>query len=163
MKEFEFEGSWRKFIVEDMDSEFTSKEKKAQYAKELADELENDLGVRVVPDRDDGVNDNIVIYPSTKPGEKIYSSDRTSQRIKVKFDDGLKLISIFGYTRSLKLIGEPYNDVNMAGFGVWQPGGGRGLPVTMEDLKVYILQMTRGLEGESQAQADFYKDWQNPD
>ena len=153
---------WRQFIIEDMDSEFANKSQRAKYAQEFADELENNLGVRVVPDRDDGVNDDVIIYPSTSPGDQIFSSDRSSQRIKVKFD-GLKLISIFGMTRSLKLIGEPYSNTGMVGMGVWQPEGGKGVPVTMEDLKVYIIQMKRGLEAESEAQRDFYKNWQNPD
>ena len=58
----------------------------------------------------------------------------------------------------MDLIGEPYNGTRMAGQGIWMPSGGK--PITMEDLKVYIIQLKRGLEGESQAQADFYKDRQ---
>ena len=149
---------WRQFIIEDMDSEVMSKSQKAKYAQELADELENDLGVRVVPDRPDGFNDAVVIYPSKKPGDQVYSSDRMAQRIRVKYDDGLKLIAIAGYERSMDLIGEPYNGTSMAGQGIWMPEGGKGVPVTMEDLKVYIIQLMRGLESESKAQADFYKD-----
>jgi len=159
MKEFKFEGSWSKFIVEDMDSEFASKSDTIKYAQNLADQLENDLGVRVAPDRPDGYNDHVVIYPSKKPGDQLYrGSDRMTQRIRVKYDDGLKLIAIVGYTRSMDLIGEPYNGTSMAGQGIWMPEGGKGVPVTMEDLKVYIIQLMRGLEGESKAQADFYKD-----
>ena len=146
MKEFEFEGNWRKFVIE---------ENKAQT---LSDQLENELNVRVAPDRPDGYNDHVVIYPSKKPGDQLYRSDRMAQRIRVKYDGGLKLIAIVGYTRSMDLIGEPYSGTSMAGQGIWMPEGGKGVPLTMDDLKVYILQMKRGLEAESQAQADFYKD-----
>ena len=86
-----------------------------------------------------------------------------AQRIGLRYDGGLLLKSIVGYKRSMDLIGEPYNSTSMAGQGYWMPEGGKGVPVTMEDLKVYIIQLVRGLEGEAKAQADFYKDWQNPD
>jgi len=46
----------------------------------------------------------------------------------------------------------------MANQGIWMPRGGK--PITMKDLKVYIIQLQRGLEGEAKAQADFYKDRQ---
>ncbi len=142
MKEFEFEGSWRQFIVEGN-------------GQTLADQLENELGVLVKPDRfDDGVD----IYPNNKPGDEIFSGNRMAQRIYVKYDDGLKLVAITGYNRSMDLIGEPYNSTRMANQGIWMPRGGK--PIGMDELKVYVLQLQRGLEGEAQAQADFYKDRQ---
>lgn len=142
MKEFEFEGSWRQFVIK-------------ENSQTLADQLENELGVLVKPDRfEDGVD----IYPNNKPGDKIYSGNRMAQRIYVKYDGGLKLIAITGYERSMDLIGEPYNGTSMAGQGIWMPRGGK--PITMEDLKTYIIQLQRGLEGEAKAQSDFYKDRQ---
>jgi hypothetical protein len=81
-----------------------------------------------------------------------------AQRIFVKYDGGLKLVAITGYDRSMDLIGEPYNGTSMANQGIWMPRGGK--PITMKDLKVYIIQLQRGLEGEAKAQADFYKDRQ---
>jgi len=142
MKEFEFEGSWRQFVIK-------------ENSQTLADQLESELGVLVKPDRfDNGVD----IYPNKSPGDQVYSSDRMAQRIGLRYDGGLLLRSIVGYERSMDLIGEPYNGTRMAGQGIWMPSGGK--PITMEDLKVYIIQLKRGLEGESQAQADFYKDRQ---
>ncbi len=142
MKEFEFESSWRQFVIK-------------ENSQTLADQLESELGVLVKPDRfDNGVD----IYPNKSPGDQVYSSDRMAQRIGLRYDGGLLLRSIVGYKRSMDLIGEPYNGTRMAGQGIWMPSGGK--PITMEDLKVYIIQLKRGLEGESQAQADFYKDRQ---
>ncbi len=142
MKEFEFESSWRQFVIK-------------ENSQTLADQLESELGVLVKPDRfDDGVD----IYPNKSPGDQVYSSDRMAQRIGLRYDGGLLLKSIVGYKRSMDLIGEPYNGTRMVGQGIWMPSGGK--PITMEDLKVYIIQLKRGLEGESQAQADFYKDRQ---
>ena len=142
MKEFEFESSWRQFVIK-------------ENSQTLADQLESELGVLVKPDRfDNGVD----IYPNKSPGDQVYSSDRMAQRIGLRYDGGLLLQSIVGYKRSMDLIGEPYNGTRMAGQGIWMPSGGK--PITMEDLKVYIIQLKRGLEGESQAQADFYKDRQ---
>ncbi len=142
MKEFEFESSWRQFVIK-------------ENSQTLADQLESELGVLVKPDRfDNGVD----IYPNKSPGDQVYSSDRMAQRIGLRYDGGLLLKSIVGYKRSMDLIGEPYNGTRMAGQGIWMPSGGK--PITMKDLKVYIIQLKRGLEGESQAQADFYKDRQ---
>ena len=142
MKEFEFESSWRQFVIK-------------ENSQTLADQLESELGVLVKPDRfDNGVD----IYPNKSLGDQVYSSDRMAQRIGLRYDGGLLLRSIVGYKRSMDLIGEPYNGTRMAGQGIWMPSGGK--PITMEDLKVYIIQLKRGLEGESQAQADFYKDKQ---
>ncbi len=142
MKEFEFESSWRQFVIK-------------ENSQTLADQLENELGVLVKPDRfEDGVD----IYPNNKPGDEIFSGNRMAQRIYVKYDDGLKLAAITGYNRSMDLIGEPYSGTSMANQGIWMPRGGK--PITMKDLKVYIIQLQRGLEGEAKAQADFYKDRQ---
>ena len=118
MKEFEFEGSWRQFVIK-------------ENSQTLADQLENELGVLVKPDRfENGVD----IYPNNKPGDEIYSGNRMAQRIYVKYDGGLKSIAITGYERSMDLIGEPYNGTSMAGQGIWMPRGGK--PITMDELKV---------------------------
>ena len=135
---------WRQFLIEGD-------------AQTLADQLENELNVKVKPDRDNDTG-KVVIYPNKSPGDQVYSSDRMAQRITVKYDGGLKLESIVGYDRSMDLIGEPYSGTSMAMQGIWMPEGGRGIPLSMDALKIYVLQMKRGLEGEAQAQADFYKD-----
>lgn len=135
---------WRQFLIEGD-------------AQTLADQLENELNVKVKPGRDNDSGD-VTVYPNRKPGDQVYSSDRMSQRIGLKYDDGLLLRSIVGYERSMDLIGEPYNGTSMAGQGIWMPEGGQGVSITMDDLKIYVLQMKRGLEAESKSQADFYKD-----
>ena len=135
---------WRQFLIEGD-------------AQNLADQLENELNVKVQPDRDTE-SGKAVIYPNKSPGDQVYSSDRMAQRITVKYDEGLKLVAIIGYERSMDLIGEPYNGTSMAMQGIWMPEGGAGVPLSMDALKIYVLQMKRGLEGESKAQADFYKD-----
>jgi len=122
---------------------------------ELASELEGQLGVKVKPDR---FGNGVDIYPNNKPGDEIYSGNRMAQRIYVKYDGGLKLVAITGYDRSMDLIGEPYNGTSMANQGIWMPRVGK--PITMEDLKVYIIQLQRGLESEAKAQSDFYRDRQ---
>lgn len=135
---------WRQFLIEG-DSQT------------LADQLENELNVKVQPDRNIE-SGKAVIYPNKSPGDQVYSSERMTQRITVKYDGGLKLVSIVGYERSMDLIGEPYNGTSMAMQGIWMPEGGKGIPLSMDALKIYVLQMKRGLEGESKAQADFYRD-----
>ena len=143
MKEFKFEGSWRQFLTEG-DSQT------------LADQLESELGVKAQPASYNPNDDTVVIYPDKKPGDEVYSSDRMAQTITVKYDGGLKLKSIKGYQRSLDLIDVPYESTSMAGQGIWMPSGGSGISIKMNDLKVYIIQLRRGLEGESKAQRDFY-------
>lgn len=137
---------WRQFIVEG-DSQT------------LADQLENELNVKVQPDRDNDSGE-VTIYPNNSPGDQVYSSNRMSQRINLRYDGGLLLQSIIGYDRSMDLIGEPYTGTSMAMQGIWMPKGGQGTPITMDDLKIYVLQMKRGLESEAKAQADFYKNRQ---
>jgi len=135
---------WRQFLIEGD-------------AQNLADQLENELNVKVQPDRDNDSGD-VVIHPNKSPGEQVYSSNRMAQRINLRYDGGLLLQSIVGYERSMDLIGEPYNGTSMAMQGIWMPEGGAGIPLSMDALKIYVLQMKRGLEGEAKAQSDFYKD-----
>ena len=58
---------WRQFLIEG-DSQT------------LADQLENELNVKVKPDRDNDMG-KVVIYPNKSPGDQVYSSDRMAQRI----------------------------------------------------------------------------------
>ncbi len=134
---------WRQFLIEGD-------------AQVLADQLENELGVKVKPDSNNESGE-VTIYPTKAPGDQVYSSDRMAQRINVKYDGGLKLKSIVGYERSMELIGEPYTKTSMANQGMWMPEYGGGLPIGMDALKIYVLQLKRGLEGEAKAQSDFYK------
>lgn len=152
MKEFQFEGKWRKFVIEEALSETA------------AAKLENELGVLVKP-ADYNPDDNKVdIYPDIKPGED-NRVDRTSQYIAVQVGGPgeFKLIAIKGYKRSLDLIGMPYGSTRLAGFGIVMPESTKRPTVGFNDLKAYIIQLRRGLEGEAEAQRDFYKNWHNPD
>ena len=160
MKEFEFESNWRKFVVGDE----ILNEQRAQRSLPVAKQLEKDLGVLVTPANYNPNDDKVVIYPDRKPGEDRLIG-RTSQRITLQIfgDAQLRLVSIFGQTRSLDLIGEPYSGTSMVGFGSWMPESSNRPEVNYDDLKVYIIQLRRGLEAEAKAQADFYKNWQNPD
>ena len=155
MKEFEFEGNWRKFVVGDE----ILNEQRAQRSLPVAKQLEKDLDVLVTPANYNPNDDKVIVYPNRKPGEE-NRVGRTSQRITLQMfgDAQLRLISIFGYERGLDLIGEPYSRTSMAGFGSWMPESSNRPEVDYDDLKVYIIQLVRGLEGEAKAQADFYKD-----
>jgi hypothetical protein len=150
MKEFEFEGGWRRFLTEG-DSQT------------LADQLENELGVKAQPASYDPDNNKVTIYPESKPGDTIYSTNVMAQTISVKYTDGLRLTAIKGYTKSLDIIGEPYNRTKYAGQGIWMITGRDGMPITVNELKKYITQLQRGAEAEKKAYHDFYKDWANPD
>ena len=160
MKEFEFEGKWRKFV----DSGEILNEQRAQRSLPVAKQLEKDLGVLVTPANFNPNDDKVIIYPDRKPGEGSRVG-RTSQRITLQIfgDAQLRLISIFGHEKSLDLIGEPYGRASMVGFGSWMPESSNRPEVEYDDLKVYIIQLRRGLEAEAEAQRGFYKNWQNPD
>ena len=156
MKEFEFEGSWRKFItegaIEGGQSDFVAKE------------MEKDLGVLVTPASYNPNDDKVVVYPSRKPGEAKYI-DKTADRITLQLgeEEGTNLVSIYGHTKGLDLIGVPYNKTQMAGFGIWMPSESSRPEVDYDDIKTYIIQLRRGSEAEAKAQRDFYKNWINPD
>ena len=160
MKEFEFEGKWRKFV----DGDEILNEQRAQRSLPVAKQLEKDLGVLVTPANYNPNDDKVVIYPDRKPGDDRFI-DRTSQRITLQMfgDAQLKLVSIFGQEKSLDLIGEPYSRTSMVGFGSWMPESSNRPEVDYDDLEVYIIQLRRGLEAEANAQREFYKNWQNPD
>lgn len=151
MKKFEFEGTWRKFLTEGQ-SDFVAKE------------MEKDLGVLVKPASYNPNDDKVTIYPDRKPGDDRFI-DKTSQYITLQLDkeEGTELVAIYGQTRGLDLIGEPYSRTGLAGFGIWMPSESQRPEVDYDDIKVYIIQLRRGLEAEAEAQRDFYKNWQNPD
>ncbi len=151
MREFQFEGTWRKFLTEGQ-SDFVAKE------------MEKDLGVLVKAASYNPDDDKIEIYPSRKPGEDKYI-DRTNDRITLQLseEEGTTLVSIYGHTKGLDLIGMPYNRTQMAGFGIVMPPSTERPEVDYDDIKTYIIQLRRGAEEEAKAQRDFYKDWINPD
>lgn len=151
MKEFQFEGKWRQFITEGQ-SDFVAKE------------MEKDLGVLVAPPSHNPFDDTVAVYPGLKPGDDRYI-DRTNDRITLRLGEegGTKLVSIYGNTKGLDLIGMPYNSTKMVGFGIVMPPSTERPEVDYDDIKTYIIQLRRGAEAEAEAQRDFYKDWVNPD
>jgi len=152
MKEFQFEGKWRKFVVEGMPSS-------EEILQDIVNELEAGLNVLVLPADINPKKNKVVIYPSSQPGgEKPYGP--IAQRIVVFYNNEgeIELEAIVGYSRSMDRIGKPYNRTRMAGQGIWMPSGGE--LVTINDLKYYVKQLQLGHGEEAQAQADFYKDRQ---
>ena len=150
MEEFEFEGTWRKFVHENM---------MASEMKELISQLEGQLGVKVAPNRYD--DNGIVIYPDKKPEDVVYSSSRNTQNIGLVFEDGvLRLKSIFGYERGFDKLPFPPGRSSMAGFAIHMPPENSRPKVSLDDIQMLIDQLSGGLEREAKAQADFYKDRQ---
>ena len=150
MKEFEFEGGWRKFVFENME---------ASEIKGLISQLEGQLGVKVVPNRYE--DNGIVIYPDKQPEDVVYSSNRTAQNIGLVFEDGvLRLKSIFGYERGFDKLPFPAGRSGMAGFARHMPPENARPNVSLDDIQMLIDQLSDGLGREAKAQADFYKDRQ---
>ena len=152
MKEFQFEGKWRKFVVEGMPSS-------DEILQDIVNDLESKLGVLVLPADYNPNKNKVVIYTQSRPGDEKPYGDM-AQRITVSYDDEgeIELDAIIGYNRSMDRIGKPYNRTRMAGQGIWMPIGGE--LVTINDLKYYVKQLQLGHGEEAQAQADFYKDRQ---
>jgi len=152
MKEFQFEGKWRKFVVEGMPSS-------EEILQDIVNDLESKLGVLVLPADYNPNKNKVVIYTQSRPGDKKPYGDM-AQRITVSYDDEgeIELNAIIGYSRSMDRIGKPYNRTRMARQGIWMPSGGE--LVTINDLKYYVKQLQLGHGEEAQAQADFYKDRQ---
>ena len=152
MKEFQFEGKWRKFVVEGMPSS-------EEVLQDIVNDLESKLGVLVLPADYNPNKNKVVIYTQSRPGDgKPFGN--MAQRITVSYNDEgeIELNAIIGYSRSMDRIGKPYNRTRMAGQGIWMPSGGE--LVTINDLKYYVKQLQLGHGEEAQAQADFYKDRQ---
>lgn len=152
MKEFQFEGKWRKFVVEGMPSS-------EEILQDIVNDLESKLGVLVLPADYNPNKNKVVIYTQSRPGDEKPFGDM-AQRITVSYDDEgeIELNAIIGYSRSMDRIGKPYNRTRMARQGIWMPSGGE--LVTINDLKYYVKQLQLGHGEEAQAQADFYKDRQ---
>ena len=137
---------------------------KQRVLQDIINELEAGLNVLVLPADINPKKNKVVIYPSSQPGGgKPYGP--MAQRIVVSYNNEgeIELEAIVGYSRSFDRIG-PIDGVEAgktryAGQKIWMASGGNPL-VSIKTLKYYVEQLQRGLEGESQAQADFYKDRQ---
>jgi len=157
MKEFQFEGKWRKFVFENMPSS-------EAILQDIVDELETKLNVLVLPADINPKKNKVVIYTEAKPrGEKPYGP--MTQRITVSYNDEgeIELNSIVAYSRSLDLIGaidgKEAGKTKYVGQKIWMAYGDGPL-VSIRDLKYYVKQLQKGLKDEAQAQADFYRNRQ---
>lgn len=136
-------------------------------AEAEAQKLMGELGVMVAPDPQNYGNQiRLNIYPNSKPGDRFYDN-RSAQRFTVAVDNGQYLFSSGGgYRRSIQPIAQ-YLGAEVRGTGA---AGRYAVDVSLNkpsisirELKQFITMMQQGLKDESSAQADFYKNWQNPD
>jgi len=161
----EFIGKWRKFMVEGWENELNENMPSSEeILQDIVNELEAGLNVLVLPADINPKKNKVVIYPSSQPGgEKPYGP--MAQRIVVSYNNEgeIELEAIVGYSRSFDRIG-PIDGVEAGktryvGQKIWMASGSNPL-VSIKTLKYYVEQLQQGLESESQAQADFYKDRQ---
>ncbi len=127
-----------------------------------AQKLMDELGVMVAPDGKD-----IRVYPNSKPGDRYYN-DRAAQGFRLAVSNGqYKFSSAGGYRRSIQPIAQ------MFGLGIDNNTGVAGrsavssypneISVSIGEIKKLVNIMQQGLKDQSNAEADFYKGWSNPD
>ena len=129
------------------------------------DALQQELGVKVAPARY-GTN-NYTIYPNSGIDDRYYDS-RSAQTITIKVEDGKYYFSTAGgYRRSIQPIAQYLGAEVRGNTGI---AGRTAVDVSLnkpsisiKELKQFITIMQQGLKDESNAQADFYKNWRNPD
>jgi hypothetical protein len=137
-------------------------------AEAEAQKLMDELGVMVAPDSQNYGNQiRLNIYPNSKPGDRFYDG-RSAQRFTVAVDNGQYLFSNGGgYRRSIVPIAQYLGAEVRGNTGV----AGRAAvdvslnkpSISIPELKKFITIMQQGLKDESNAEADFYKGWSNPD
>ena len=129
------------------------------------DILQQELGVKVAPARF-GKN-NYTIYPDSKIDDRYYD-DRSAQTITIEAKDGKYYFSTAGgYRRSIQPIAQYLGAELRGNTGI----AGRAAvdvslnkpSISIKELKQFINIMQKGLKDESNAFADFYKGWSNPD
>lgn len=129
------------------------------------DTLQQELGVKVTPAQF-GTN-KYIIYPNSEINDRYYDS-RSAQTINIKAEDGKYYFSSAGgYGRSIQPIAqylgaELRRNTGIAGrvavdVSLNKPS------ISIKELKQFITIMQQGLGDESNAFADFYKNWSNPD
>lgn len=130
------------------------------------DILQQELGVKVAPAQF-GKN-NYTLYPDSTPDRDRYYDDRSAQTITIEAKDGKYYFSTAGgYRRSIQPIAQYLGAELRGNTGI----AGRAAvdvslnkpSISIKELKQFIAMMQQGLKDESKAQADFYKDWSNPD
>jgi hypothetical protein len=129
------------------------------------DKLQQALGVKVA--LMDYSKDRYFIYPNSKINDRYYDN-RAAQTISVLAKDGkYYLLTVGGYIRSVQPVAE------MLGLEARRSGGIAGRysidvslkkpKISISQLKKCIVLMQKGLKAESDAEAEFYKNWRNPD
>lgn len=130
------------------------------------DTLQQELGVKVTPAQFG--KDNYTIYPDSTPDRDRYYDSRSAQTITIKAEDGKYYFSTAGgYRRSIQPIAQYLGAELRGNTGI----AGRAAvdvslnkpSISIKELKQFITMMQQGLKDESNAQADFYKGWSNPD
>lgn len=129
------------------------------------DILQQELGVKVAPAQF-GKN-HYTIYPNSKIDDRYYDG-RSAQTITIKAEDGKYDFSTAGgYRRSIQPIAQYLGAELRGNTGI----AGRAAvdvslnkpSISIPELKKFITIMQQGLKDESNAEADFYKGWSNPD
>lgn len=133
-----------------------------------AQKLMDELGVMVVPDPQNYGNQvRLNIYPNSEPGDRFYDG-RSAQRFTVVVDNGQYLFSNGGgYRRSIQPIAllfgvEANNNTGVAGRSSIDISLNKK-PVSLTTIRMISNYFKQGLKDESKAEADFYKNWRNPD
>ena len=128
------------------------------------DTLQQELGVKVAPASFG--KDNYTIYPNSGINDRYYG--RSAQTITIKAEDGKYYFSTAGgYRRSIQPIAQYLGAELRGNTGI----AGRAAvdvslnkpSISIKELKQFITIMQQGLKDESNAEADFYKNWVNPD
>jgi len=137
-------------------------------AEAEAQKLMDELGVMVVPDPQNYGNQiRLNIYPNSEPGDRYYDN-RAAQRFTIAVDNGQYLFSNGGgYRRSIQPIAllfgvEVNNNTGVAGRSSIDMSLNKK-PVSLTTIRMISNYFKQGLKDESNAEADFYKGWSNPD
>ena len=129
------------------------------------DTLQQELGVKVTPARFG--KDNYTIYPNSDINDRYYDG-RSAQTITIKVEDGKYYFSTAGgYRRSIQPIAqylgaELRGNTGIAGHAAVDLSLNKP-SLSSKELKQFVTAMQQGLKDESNAFADFYKGWSNPD
>ena len=127
-----------------------------------AQKLMDELGVMVAPN-----GKNIMVYPNSKPDDRFYDS-RSAQLLRLAVNSGqYKFLAASGERKSIQPIAQMFGLEIDNNTGVTGRSGvdsySNPISISVDGIKKIVNVMQQGLKDESQAQADFYKGWSNPD
>ena len=127
-----------------------------------AQKLIDELGVMVAPN-----GKNIMVYPNSKPDDRFYDS-RSAQLLRLAVNNGqYKFLAAGGERKSIQPIAQMFGLEIDNNTGVTGRSGvdsySNPISISVDGIKKIVNVMQQGLKDESQAQADFYKGWSNPD